>query len=52
MESNHEISGRRKENSIAILPVVRVASFGAFLDGGTGIRLMTFFCIMRSKHDR
>lgn len=35
MESNHEISGRRKENSIAILPVVRVASFGAFLDGGT-----------------
>lgn len=34
--SNNISAPRRKENSIEELRVVRLASFGAFLDGGTG----------------
>lgn len=52
--NNQNIKEKRKElpfkeNSIAVLPVVRIAEFGAFLSAGTGIRMMIFFYIMGNK---
>ena len=41
-----------KENSIATLPVVRVADFGAFLSAVPVIPMMIFCFIMHSRRNR